>query len=290
MRAPTCVLRIRWQALAARHKSFSPTGLEKFLECPFQFFAENTLKLGDPPKAPAERFDPLERGTLVHGLLAQYHRLHGDLPQMFRKEWERTLAKLRVPLGYRLELERILIERSLRMYALNAPEHPGWEQRMEENFQMPIANSQAGPIEVRGRIDRYEVAGNGDCVVYDYKFSRPSTVGVIVKDETMGRGLQAGIYLQAIGRKGLRPLAFHYVAVKSACEMKGWDSRSDLESLTTSAGEQAARAAEEILNGRIAVAPIDRDSCAFCGFIDACRIREIGYGGAAEAEAAGASE
>ena len=278
------------KALAVRHKSFSPTGLEKFLECPFQFFVGNTLKLDDPPKAPSERFDPLERGTLVHGLLAQYHRLHVDLLQMFREEWERTLAKLRVPLGYRLELERILIERSLRMYALNAPEHPGWEQHMEENFQLPIANSQAGPIDVRGRIDRYEVDANGDCVVYDYKFSRPSTVGVIVKDETMGRGLQAGIYLQAIGRKGLRPLAFHYVAVKSACEMKGWDKREELDSLMTGAGEQAARAAEEILNGRIAVAPIDRDSCAFCGFIDGCRIREIGYGGAAEAEAAGAGE
>ncbi len=278
------------RALAVRHRSFSPTGLERFLECPFQFFAGNTLKLDDPPTSPAERFDPLERGTLVHGLLAQYHRLHGDLLQMFRKEWERTLAKLRVPLGYRLELERILIERSLRMYALSAPEHPGWEQRMEENFQMPIANSQAGPIEVRGRIDRYEVADSGDCVVYDYKFSRPSTVGVIVKDETMGRGLQAGIYLQAVRRKGLRPLAFHYVAVKSACDLKGWDKREDLEALMTSAGEQAARAADEILNGRIAVAPIDRDSCAFCSFIDACRIREIGYGGAAEAEVAGASE
>jgi ATP-dependent helicase/DNAse subunit B len=58
----------------------------------------------------------------------------------------------------------------------------------------------------------------------------------------------------------------------------------------TSGGEQAARAASEILNGRIAVAPIDKDSCAFCSFMDACRIREIGYGSADEAEAAGAGE
>jgi len=228
--------------------------------------------------------------TLVHALLAQYHRLHGELLEMFRKEWDRTLAKLRVPLGYRLELDRILIERSLRMYALSAPEHPGWEQHMEENFQLPIASSEAGPIEVRGRIDRYEVAPNKDCVVYDYKFSRPSSVGGIVKDEAMGRGLQAGIYLQAVRRKSLRPLAFHYVAVKSACEMKGWDSREDLDALMTSAGEQAARAADEILSGRIAVAPIDEDSCAFCSFVDACRIREIGYGANAANEAAGANE
>ena len=264
--------------------------METFLECPFQFFAGRTLKLEDPPPEPSERLDALARGTLVHALLAQYHRLHGDLLEMFRAEWQRTLAKLRVPLGYRLELDRILIERSLRMYAAGAPEHPGWEQHMEESFQLPIAHSQTGPLEVHGRIDRYEVAANGDCVVYDYKFSRPSSVGGIVKDETMGRGLQAGIYLQAVQRKALRPVSFHYVAVKSACEMKGWDSQADLVALMTSAGEQAARAAGEILGGRIAVAPIDRDSCAFCSFIDACRIREIGYGANEESESAGGSE
>ena len=277
-------------ALAAKHRSFSPTGLEQYVECPFRFFAARTLKLADPPVSPADRFDALERGMLVHALLAQYHRLHGNLLEMFRKEWARTLAKLRVPLGYRLELERILIERSLRMYSAQPPEHAGWAQHMEETFQLPIGTPEAGDIEVHGRIDRYEVAPNNDCVVYDYKFSRPSSVGGIVKDESMGRGLQAGLYLQAVRRKALRPLAFHYVAVKSACEMKGWDSQADLESLMTSAGEQASRAAAEILNGRIAVAPIDKDSCAFCSFMDACRIREIGYRSANEEETAEAAD
>ena len=287
---PTLDSPLLLSALAALHASFSPTSLEDYLECPFRFFAGRTLKLTEPPEAPADRFNALERGILVHALLAQYHRLHGDLPQMFRKEWERTLAKLRVPLGYRLELERILIERSLRMYSIQPPEHPGWAQHMEEKFQLPIGAPEAGGIDVHGRIDRYEVAPNNDCVVYDYKFSRPSSVGGIVKDESMGRGLQAGLYLQAVRRKALRPLAFHYVAVKSACEMKGWDNLEDLESLMTSAAEQAARAAAEILNGRIAVAPIDKDSCAFCSFMDACRIREIGYGSSDDADAAGAGE
>jgi ATP-dependent helicase/nuclease subunit B len=277
-------------ALAVRHQSFSPTGLKTYIECPFRFFAGSTLKLADPPKPPGERFDAQERGMLVHALLAQYHRLHVDLLDMFRKEWERTLAKLRVPLGYRLELERILIERSLRMYSARPPEHLGWAQHMEEKFRLPIGAPQTSAVEVHGRIDRYEVAPNGDCVVYDYKFSRPSVVGGLVKNESMGRGLQAGIYLQAVQRKALRPLAFHYIALKSACEMKGWDGREDLESLMTSAEEQAARAAGEILNGRIAVAPIDKDSCAFCSFMDACRIREIGYGSAEETQSAGASE
>jgi ATP-dependent helicase/DNAse subunit B len=259
-------------ALARLHEHFSPTGLETFLECPFHFFAQYSLKISDPPAAPEDRFDALERGKLVHAVLAQYHRLGGDLLARFEREWTRTLTKLRVPPSYRLELERARILRSLRMYAADPPAQPGWTEYMEERFELPL-----GTAVVRGRIDRYEVADNADCVLYDYKFSRPSVVASLVRKEIKGRGLQAGLYLLAVQRRSLRPAAFYYIAVKGACELKGWNEPQDLEALMHTAGEQAARAAAQILDGRIAVAPIDPDSCMFCSFMDACRIREIGY-------------
>jgi ATP-dependent helicase/DNAse subunit B len=259
-------------ALARRHERFSPTGLETFLECPFHFFAQYSLRIEEPPAAPEDRFDALERGKLVHAVLAQYHRLGGDLLARYEREWTSTLAKLRVPMSYRLELERARILRSLRMYAAAPPTTAGWEPHMEEEFELRL-----GGAAVRGRIDRYEVAENGDCVLYDYKFSRPSAVASIIRKETNGRGLQAGLYLLAVRRKSLHPLAFHYVAVKGACEIKGWSQPRDLDSLMSTASAEAARAASQILGGRIAVAPIDEESCTFCGFKDACRIREIGY-------------
>ena len=37
--------------LAAKHRHFSPTGLESYLQCPYQFFAKRTLKLRDAPKS-----------------------------------------------------------------------------------------------------------------------------------------------------------------------------------------------------------------------------------------------
>jgi hypothetical protein len=259
-------------ALARLHEHFSPTGLETFLECPFHFFAQYSLKIADPPAAPENRFDALERGKLVHAVLAQYHRLGGNLLARFEREWTRTLTKLRVPMSYRLELERARILRSLRMYAADPPAQPGWTEYMEERFELPL-----GTAVVRGRIDRYEVADNADCVLYDYKFSRPSVVASLVRKEIKGRGLQAGLYLLAVQRRSLRPAAFYYIAVKGACELKGWNEPQDLEALMHTAGEQAARAAAQILDGRIAVAPIDPDSCMFCSFMDACRIREIGY-------------
>jgi RecB family exonuclease len=272
-------------ALARRHPHFSPTGLETFLECPFHFFAQHSLRITDPPAAPEERFDAPERGKFIHAVLAQYHRLGGDLLARFQLEWSRTLKSLRVPASYRLELERARIVRSLRVYAADPPGQPGWEAHLEERFELPV-----GDAIVRGRIDRYEVGENGDCVLYDYKFSRPSSVASIVRKESAGRGLQAGLYLLAVQRKSLHPLSFYYVAVKGACALMGWDQPPDLDSLMNTAGQQAARAAREILAGRIAVAPIDEDSCAFCSFMDACRIREIGYRDHGEETAVAAGE
>ena len=270
--------------LARIHDHFTPSKLETYLECPFHFFAASTLKIENPPAAPEERFDALERGKLVHHVLAQYHRLGGDLLARFVREWDRTLALLRVPMSYRLELERARILRSLRMYAAGPPAQPGWQPHIEEDFELRL-----GEFTVKGRIDRYEVAANGDCVLYDYKYSRPSTVHSIVRDESEGRGLQAGVYLLAARHKALHPRAFYYVAVKGACEIKGWSEPAELEQRMTDAAQKSERAAFEILNGRIGVAPIDKESCDYCDFKDACRIREIGYRAPAPAGAAEAN-
>jgi RecB family exonuclease len=242
------------------------------LECPFQFFAGRTLALTEPPAAPAERFDGMARGSLVHHLLAQYHRLHTDLLALFENEWGRIQRKLRVPPSYRLEVERALLERSLRMYAAATQLGDRAAQRMEDSFEFDCAGAR-----IRGRIDRYEIADSGACTVYDYKFSRPSSVKGLKHDEEEDRGLQAGLYLEALQRQGLRPLAFYYVALKGACAYYGWDEPEQLHHLAASAVRRAERAIAEIQAGRIDVAPIDEDSCAFCAFKDACRIVEIGY-------------
>ena len=252
--------------------SFSPSSLETFLECPFAYFAGRTLALEEPPAAPSERFDGMVRGSLVHHLLAQYHRLHTDLLALFENEWGRIQRKLRVPPSYRLEVERALLERSLRMYAAATPLGDRAAQKMEDPFEFDCAGAR-----IRGRIDRYETVESGTSTVYDYKFSRPSSVKALKRDEEQDRGLQAGLYLEALQRQGLRPLAFDYVALKGACARYGWDQPEQLQHLAASAVRRAEEAIARIQNGVIDVDPIDEDSCSFCSFKDACRIVEIGY-------------
>src|SRR5207248_10709571 len=50
--------------LAERHKNLSPTAIESFLQCPFQFFANKTLRLRRRPAEPRDRLDVLAQGRI----------------------------------------------------------------------------------------------------------------------------------------------------------------------------------------------------------------------------------
>ncbi len=50
----------------------SPTGLEIYLQCPYQFFAGKMLRLEAAPARPAERLDFMTQGSIVHEVLAEW--------------------------------------------------------------------------------------------------------------------------------------------------------------------------------------------------------------------------
>ena len=60
--------------LLARHSRFAPTHIETYLQCPFQFFAQRTLKLRGAPEEPWERLNALVQGSIVHRVLERSHR------------------------------------------------------------------------------------------------------------------------------------------------------------------------------------------------------------------------
>ncbi len=59
---------------AELHKRLSPTSIESFLQCPFQFFAGKTLRLRQRPPAPRDRLDMLLQGSIIHRALADWVR------------------------------------------------------------------------------------------------------------------------------------------------------------------------------------------------------------------------
>ena len=64
------------QASAATERSFSPTALERYATCPFQYFAEKVLRLEPARRLRPDHLPPLMLGTLVHeSLRVSYERL-----------------------------------------------------------------------------------------------------------------------------------------------------------------------------------------------------------------------
>jgi ATP-dependent helicase/nuclease subunit B len=63
-------------SLATTERSFSPTALERYATCPFQYFAEKVLRLEPVRRLQQDHVSPLIIGTLVHASLRlSYERL-----------------------------------------------------------------------------------------------------------------------------------------------------------------------------------------------------------------------
>ena len=54
---------------------FSPTSLERFAACPFQFFVQKVLNL-EPEEEVSPEILPKDRGTIVHSVLEKFYRHH----------------------------------------------------------------------------------------------------------------------------------------------------------------------------------------------------------------------
>jgi ATP-dependent helicase/nuclease subunit B len=62
--------------VTATERSFSPTALERYATCPFQYFAEKVLRLEPVRRLQQDHLPPLRIGTLVHeSLRVSYERL-----------------------------------------------------------------------------------------------------------------------------------------------------------------------------------------------------------------------
>src|SRR6185437_6424196 len=70
-------------------KSLSPSGLETYFQCAFQFFGQRTLRLKRAPYRPDERFDFLLQGNIVHEVLATWYPEPGPIEPLFEAAFEK---------------------------------------------------------------------------------------------------------------------------------------------------------------------------------------------------------
>jgi ATP-dependent helicase/DNAse subunit B len=256
--------------LHARTARLSPTGLEMYLQCAFQYFGGRTLRLKAPPGRPEDRLDFLTQGNIVHSVLARWYAAPCDIEQLFEEEFARELEAKNIQPGYHTERLRNAMVEDLHAFATDGRwPLKGLESRMEEPFEFDLTDS----IRIAGKIDRLDFAADGSVFVTDYKYSRAQTAKGRRDDENL---LQAPLYAMAAERVfGVRAAGMHYVALKGGIEEIGWDAPFP-EGFFERAIEKTVSAVEEIRAGRVAVEPSNRDKCRYCDFRDVCRVAAAG--------------
>jgi ATP-dependent helicase/DNAse subunit B len=262
----------------------SPTGLESFLQCPFQYFGRHTLRLRAAPPRPEKRLDPLRQGEIVHRVLAAWWTSERDIRRIFEEVFAQQLAEKQIPPGYHTERLRNAMLADLEAFAEDRKwRRDGWQSRVEQKFAMPLGQG----AELSGKIDRLDIAPDGRAYVLDYKYSATPRVK---KRRTDANLLQAPLYALAAERElGVQVAGVFYVGVKGEVLYVGWSDSGLLDSQALEAGwiaraeGRAIEALAEIRSGRIEPSPADTDNCRFCECRDVCRVQlgeaaELGEG------------
>jgi ATP-dependent helicase/DNAse subunit B len=240
--------------------AWSASEFETYLACPWRHFAAKGLELQGLPETPAERLNPLLLGNVAHDTIKIWTQdSTKNIETIGERQLERACREARIPPGYQYERERINLLRNLRLYARSAPPiPPGWQARVEQKFEVEL---ESGPV-VRGRIDRYDQAPDGEIHAYDYKYSKATGL-----DEKYP--IQGALYANALGTQVTR---FSFIALREQARPAVLEG-STLQNSIALARQMIGEIVADSGVGKIAVAPRNRDNCQYCDFIDACRIR-----------------
>ena len=271
--------------LAQTHRKLSPTGIESFLQCPFQFFAGKTLRLKEKPPAPRDRLDMLVKGSILHRALAEWIAAPMFGSEVFDRVFEDECAQRRIPANYRTEAVRLVLLRHFEGFLKNSEMSISWLTKTEQSFQFPLTPA----VTIRGRIDRLEIGPRNQALVIDYKYSPGNKIRDRVDESEAGNLVQGGLYLLAAERAlGLDPVGMLYCGLKKDVSWGGWhvsvpglqrvgESRTPeaLRELMDDASRRAVAAHEAITSGRVSAQPADTTKCRWCDYRDACRIETI---------------
>jgi ATP-dependent helicase/DNAse subunit B len=258
--------------LQEKTATISPTSLETFLQCPFQYFAGRMLRLRSAPARPEDRLDFLTQGEIIHEVLKEWWTHPQNVAGIFERIFTQKLGDKHVPFGYHTERLRNQMLDDLQAFTT----HYGWQRgvftsQTELKFDLPV-----GDFVVRGRIDRLDTSPDGKSYVIDYKYSAPANVKKKLKNQNL---LQAPLYmLAARDCLNVNPEGMFYIGVKSEVVYAGWSHSPLLDSLPVPENwldvtrERVIELVARIRSGVIAPDPADRENCRFCDYRDACRI------------------
>lgn len=265
--------------MVARHKHFSPTGIETFLQCPYQFFAQRTLRLTKAPDLPWDRLHAKLQGDIVHGVLERSYRERKRVSEIFDSIFDEKCSAANVPAGYRTEAIRLELLYNLEMMEADSRLVHGAVSLFEEPFAFEIDEDTV----LKGIIDRIEIDARSNATVIDYKYRSKVGTERSKKGHEEKTAVQGGLYLLAAKDKGFHPAGMVYCGFKREVHFAGWMipphypeirqtcEPETLQSIMDEARANSLEAIAGIREGRIEPKPADEMRCEFCDFAKACR-------------------
>ncbi|WP_406700581.1 PD-(D/E)XK nuclease family protein [Singulisphaera sp. Ch08] len=281
--------------------TFSPSQLESFLFCPFQFFLRYMLKLAAVDERDELEEDYTERGSRVHHVLELLERMLSQEPGNRLERAEALLLRERnsqpkfgseIDLGID-EIEQRRLIRTIRRYvrqhdayeSLNSSGTPiphlfevvfGLEESDVESYPSLVLGTEADTVRLQGKIDRIDLVSGTEFPAYrviDYKSGTcPSK-----KDVKNAIYLQLPLYALAVERIVLKhaearlsDVGYWGLAADGfkPIMLKNWDNdREALEKYVTDVVGQLRK-------GRFVVDSCKDDCIQRCEYGSVCRIRQ----------------
>jgi ATP-dependent helicase/DNAse subunit B len=268
------------QSVARTHAHTNPTAIEVFLQCPFKFFAERTLRLESPPLDPADRLDARVQGILVHEVLKRWLRTQRPLGDIFEDAFPEICRRERIVEGYRTEAIRLELSRNLLRFAGTLRLDGLRPELAEQDYTLPLAEE----LTLGCRVDRIDVAPDGQAIIIDYKYSSPEGVRKLVKGHEEGQRIQGGIYMRALLHDGRECAGMLFAGLRNQPAWDGWQTVQEeigksercaaeaLRAVMDRAKETALNAIARIGQGVIEPMPAEASLCERCEFHDICRV------------------
>jgi ATP-dependent helicase/nuclease subunit B len=269
----------------------SVSRIERYLKCPFQFYATDVLRLEEEPEDEDTR-TPLERGRFLHELFETFFhewqsRGHGRITPdlideargLFERVCEEALASLG-PADAALERARLLGSAvgsgiGERVFAMEADRAIDIRQRLLEypldgDFIFANTDGSTRVVTLSAKIDRVDLLRDGSFRLIDYKTK-------FVPDKKVA--LQLPIYSTCVRTRLRReqgrdvPLSeAMYLSFEGDKPIVALQPRDgSFDEVIADAEHRLIGALDDIAAGRFPPRPSPKSICSACPFVAVCR-------------------
>lgn len=269
--------------------------IERYLDCPFKFFASTVLRLEEPPEEGIAS-SPRVRGRFVHEALQRFFEAWdqsgaGPITPATVAEARRVFADAVAPLlatlsdtDAAIERTRLLgsaiapgvVELLLTLEAARRPE-PVTERWLERRFEGPfVLDGVPPPVHLNGVADRVDLLPGRRLRVVDYKSGsvpqakaalQPPIYALCAKEALERRDgapwqVEEASYLGFSGQRSFVPL------VRA--------SAKDADERLADAAARVRAVVDGVRAGQFPPRPLDEMSCRYCAYPSVCRKDYVG--------------